>query len=192
MIHNLVKGKQIILASASPRRKHIFEMIGIKALQMPANIEEENIYRSPAKLVKYHAKNKAKFISKNFDSSCLIVAADTLVYQNKKVLGKPETKRQAAEFLNLLSDDFHYVYTGVAIAYKNQIHLDHEKTKVFFKALSEEEIAEYIATKEPLDKAGAYGIQGFGSQFIDRLVGCYFNVMGFPVTLFYQMLRNIL
>ncbi len=192
MIHNLLKDKQVILASASPRRKEIFKLIGIKALQMPSHIDEDMVYDNPIKLVKFHAENKAKEIRKKVDNDYLIVAADTIVYQNNEVLFKPRNIHQAADFLTQLSDASHYVYTGVAIAYKNNLISDYEKTRVEFNPLSAREIEEYIKTKEPMDKAGAYGIQGYGSQFIKRVSGCYFNVMGFPITLFYNMLKRIL
>ena len=192
MIHNLLKDKQVILASASPRRKEIFKLIGVKALQIPAHIEEDNIFNNPIKLVKFHAENKAKEIRKKVDNDYLIVAADTIVYLNNKVLFKPRNIHQATDFLTLLSGTNHYVYTGIAIAYKNNLILDYEKTRVEFNPLSAREIEEYIKTKEPMDKAGAYGIQGYGSQFIKRISGCYFNVMGFPITLFYNMLKRII
>lgn len=192
MIHNLLKDKQVILASASPRRKEIFKLIGVKALQMPSHIDEDIVYDNPIKLVKFHAENKAKEIRKKVDNNYLIVAADTIVYQNNEVLFKPRNIHQAADFLTQLSGASHYVYTGVVIAYKNNLISDYEKTQVEFNPLSAREIEEYIKTKEPLDKAGAYGIQGYGSQFIKRISGCYFNVMGFPVTLFYNMLKRVI
>ncbi len=192
MIHELLKHKKVVLASASPRRKAIFELIGIKALQIPAGLDEEQIYENPIKLVKYHARNKAMKIKKQFENDHLIVAADTIVYMNNEVLEKPQDKMQAAEYLSRLSGNSHFVYTGVAIAYKNQLVADYAKSKVDFYPLSAREIEAYIKTKEPMDKAGAYGIQGYGSQFIRKISGCYFNVMGFPVSLFYKMLRGIL
>ena len=192
MIHNLLKDKQVILASASPRRKEIFKLIEVKALQIPSHIDEDIVYDNPIKLVKFHAENKAKEIRKKVDNDYLIVAADTIVYQNNEVLFKPRNIHQAADFLTQLSGTNHYVYTGVAIAYKNNLISDYEKTRVEFNPLSAREIEEYIKTKEPMDKAGAYGIQGYGSQFIKRVSGCYFNVMGFPVTLFYNMLKRII
>ncbi|MCF7794566.1 MAG: Maf family protein [Candidatus Cloacimonetes bacterium] len=192
MIHKLLQEKKVVLASASPRRKEIFELIGLTALQMPAHIPEDQVYSNPIKLVKFHAENKAAAIKRHFENDHLIVAADTIVYLDKEVLEKPEDKMQAAEYLSRLSGNSHYVYTGVAIAYKNQILTDYEKTKVTFNRLSAQEIENYINTKEPMDKAGAYGIQGFGSQFIAKISGCYFNVMGFPVALFYNMLKIIL
>ena len=192
MIHNLLKDKKVILASASPRRKEIFEMIGIKALQMPAHINEDNFCNNPIKLVTTHAENKALAIRKIVDNDYLIVGSDTIVFQKSDILEKPENKLQAAEFLTRLSGTHHYVYTGVAISYKNQVYSGYEKTKVIFRNLSAYEIEEYINTKEPMDKAGAYGIQGFGSQFVEKISGCYFNVMGFPVYRFYKLLEEIL
>lgn len=192
MIHELLKQKKVILASASPRRKEIFDLIGLTALQMPAHIPEEQIYSNPIKLVKYHARNKAEAVKKHFENDHLIVAADTIVYLKNEVMEKPQDNMQAAEYLSRLSGTSHYVYTGVAIAYKHQIVSDYEKTKVTFNQLSAQEIETYVNTREPMDKAGAYGIQGYGSQFITKISGCYFNVMGFPVSLFYKMLRGIL
>jgi nucleoside triphosphate pyrophosphatase len=191
MIHELLRGKKIILASASPRRMEIFKLVGLKAIQMPSHIEEEMVYNNPIKLVKYHAKNKALEIKKQFENDHIIVGADTIVYHNNIILEKPVDIYQAADYISRLSNSIHYVYTGVAIAYKNQIISDYEKTKVQFTKLSAVEIEEYIKTREPLDKAGAYGIQGYGSQFIKKISGCYFNVMGFPVSLFYDMTKQL-
>ena len=191
MIHNLLQDKKVILASSSPRRKELFRMVGIKAVQMPANIDETIFSDSPIKLVKTHAMLKAKIIAKKVDDDCLIVAADTIVYCDKQILGKPRDKFQAAEFLSRLSGNSHFVYTGVAISYKNQIWKNFARTTVEFYELSTSEIEQYIKTGESFDKAGAYGIQGFGSQFVKKISGCYFNVMGFPIPLFYEMLKEI-
>ena len=192
MIHKLLENKQIILASASPRRKEIFDLVGIKALQMPADIEEKTVSQNPIKLVKFHAKNKALAVRNRVNNDNLIVAADTIVFADKRILEKPKDKFQAAQFLTELSDNFHYVYTGIAVSYKNQIYVNYEKTRVEFSTLSAKGIENYIETNEPFDKAGAYGIQGFGSQFVKKISGCYFNVMGFPISLFYKMLKEIL
>jgi len=191
MIHNLLKDKKVVLASASPRRKELFRMVGIKAVQMPTNIDEKFFTNSPIKLVKTHSVTKAQLIAKKVDYDCLVVAADTIVYCDKQILGKPRDKFQAAEFLSRLSGNSHFVYTGVAISYKNRIWKDFARTAVEFYELSAAEIEQYIQTGESFDKAGAYGIQGFGSQFIKKINGCYFNVMGFPVPLFYEMLKKI-
>lgn len=192
MIHTLLKDKKVVLASASPRRMEIFKLVGLQVLQIPANIAEDQVFENPIKLVQYHARNKALEVKKQFENDHLIVAADTIVYHNREFLEKPHDKFQAAEYLTRLSDSHHFVYTGVAIAYKNQLISDYAKSRVEFYPLSAREIEEYVKTKEPLDKAGAYGIQGYGSQFIKRISGCYFNVMGFPVSLFYRMLEKII
>lgn len=192
MIHTMLKNKKIVLASASPRRKQIFAQIGLNALQVPANILEECATDSPRVLVKTLAKEKALAVAKKMDDDCLIIAADTVVYHDKKILEKPLSEMQAAHYLTQLSGNTHYVYTAIAIYYKNRTIVDYAKSKVTFKELSAKEIEEYIKTKEPMDKAGAYGIQGYGSQFIEKISGCYFNVMGFPVTLFYEMLKKII
>lgn len=192
MLHKLLKDKKLILASASPRRHQIFSLLGLSPLVIPADIHEPLDHRPPWLIVKSHAQHKAKSVAEHFDSSDVIVAADTLVYVDKTVLGKPKNNQEAAEYLTMLSGKSHQVYTGVCIIYKNRVLTAYEKSLVQFKELSEAEIKAYINTKEPFDKAGAYGIQGYGCQFIKGIRGCYFNVMGFPVHLFYTMLAQIL
>jgi len=191
MIHSLLIDKKVILASASPRRKEIFDFIGVRTLVVQSNYEEALFTANPRKLVKEHALQKALTVKKQMDLDCLIIGADTIVVHNKVILGKPECKQEAVKFLELLSDQTHSVYTGISILYKNIVLQDFEKTRVTFKALSSEEIDEYISTSEPFDKAGSYGIQGYGSQFIKKINGCYFNVMGFPVNNFYNLLLQI-
>lgn len=195
MIHKLLKGRKVVLASASPRRKRLFEMVGIKALQMPAHIEESCKYKNPTKFVKFLAEKKAKTIAKKMDNDCIIVAGDTVVYFNGKILNKPQDQYEAAEFLTSLAGNSHYVYTGVSVINgpgSNNIITKREKTRVVFSQLNQYEISEYIESKEPFDKAGGYGIQGLGSQFIKKISGCYFNVMGFPIPLFYRMLQDLM
>ncbi|MDY6915288.1 MAG: Maf family protein [Candidatus Cloacimonadota bacterium] len=192
MIHNLLKNKKVILASASPRRKEIFKLLGIKALQQSAAIDETIFTNNPRKLVKTHALDKARTVATKYGSECFTIGSDTIVYHQKEILFKPQDRYEAADFLCRLSGDYHYVYTGVAVCYKNKEFTTYDKTKVEFKIITAEEIEEYIKTGEPMDKAGAYGIQGYGSQFIRNLNGCYFNVMGFPINKFYEMLKEIL
>ncbi len=191
MIHNILLGKKVILASASPRRKEIFDFIGVKVLVVPSNYHETTFTNNPRKLVKQHALQKALAIKEKMDSDCLIIGSDTIVVHNKVIFEKPKCKEEAVNFLELLSGETHSVYTGISIVYKNFILQDFEKTRVTFKILTKNEIEEYIATSEPFDKAGAYGIQGYGSQFIEKINGCYFNVMGFPVNNFYNLLKQI-
>ena len=192
MLHELLKDKKLVLASASPRRLEIFKMLGLSPLIIPADVHEPIDERPPWILVKHHASHKAQTIKKLFDDNSVIVAADTLVCIDKVTLGKPESKAEAERYLNMLSGKSHVVYTGVSILWRNKELVDYAKTTVKFKELTEQEIKEYIKTKEPMDKAGAYGIQGYGCQFITGISGCYFNVMGFPVQLFYKMLEELL
>lgn len=192
MLHEILNDKKLVLASASPRRQEIFNMLGLNPLIIPADIHEPIDERPPWLIVKSHALHKAIKVSKLFDANTVIVAADTLVYLNKTIFGKPESKLDSENYLAMLSDKTHAVYTGISILYKNKTLTDYAKSLVQFKELSNEEIQSYIKTKESFDKAGAYGIQGYGCQFIKGIKGCYFNVMGFPVHLFYTMMLRII
>lgn len=182
----------IILASASSRRQDILNIFDLDFTVEPSNIDERINIDDPYELVKELAYNKAKSISCNKPGS-LVIGADTIVYVNGKVLGKPKSKDDAYKMLRELSGKQHEVVTGVALLCENRnIHIkDYESTKVFFKSLSDDEIFSYIDTGEPLDKAGSYGIQGFASAFIERIEGCYFNVVGLPTNKLYTLLgRN--
>jgi septum formation protein len=192
MVHELLKDRKLVLASASPRRREIFRMLNLNPLIIPSDIYEPLDTRPPWQIVLNHAKHKAKSVEHLYDENTIIVAADTLVYIDKQVLGKPENITVADKYLSMLSGKQHAVYTGVCILYNNRHLVKYEKSLVNFSLLSRNDIVAYIKTKEPFDKAGAYGIQGYGSQFIKGIKGCYFNVMGFPVHLFYTMLTEIL
>jgi septum formation protein len=192
MLHELLRQHKLVLASASPRRKEVFDMLGLNALIVPAKVDEPIDHRPPWVLVKAHSSAKAAEVAKYFDCHTVIVGADTLVFVNKTVLGKPADPEEAAQYLNLLSGKEHTVYSGVTVLWQNRQVTGYAKSLVTFQSLSEADITAYIRTKEPLDKAGAYGIQGFGSQFISKINGCYFNVMGFPVNLFYRLINDLL
>ncbi len=191
MIHELLKDKRLVLASASPRRKEIFGMLGLCPLIIPSNVHEPAVNGKPWTTVQKHARHKAQSIKPQFDPETLIVAADTLVYVDNRTLGKPANKKQAEAYLQILSGRKHIVYTGVCVIWRDSTITDYDKSKVLFNEMAPNEIRSYLKTCEPLDKAGAYGIQGFGSQFIKEVNGCYFNVMGFPVHLFYKMLQRL-
>ncbi|HNX36757.1 MAG TPA: Maf family protein [Candidatus Cloacimonadota bacterium] len=191
MIHNILKNNRIVLASQSPRRKQLLEMIGLRPLIVPARIEEPMLDTPPYKQVMTHAENKATAIKDLFDNDTMIIGSDTLVFVDGKILGKPMDSNEIETHLNLLSGKTHAVYTGICILWKNNIIKDYQRTQVRFKTLTDKEIESYIKTKEPNDKAGSYGIQGYGSQFIESIRGCYFNVMGFPINLFYDMIRRL-
>ncbi|MCB5230516.1 MAG: Maf family protein [Candidatus Cloacimonas sp.] len=190
MIHNILRDKQVVLASNSPRRREIFKQIGLNVLHKPAKIKEDIDIKTPRYLVMKLAEIKARSVASEVDPECVVVAADTIVYLDGEILNKPADIYQAADYLSRLSAQIHYVYTGIAVCYRSECHTDFEKTAVTFKELSAQEIGDYIETREPDDKAGAYGIQGYGSQFITKINGCYFNVMGFPVANFYELLAK--
>ncbi len=177
---------RIILASNSPRRKQLLENIGLKFEIIPDNTPEPmNDSLEPYEIVKKLAKFKGENVLKQLNSSdaAVIIAADTVVAVNDRILGKPRTKDEAFEMLTLLSGKSHSVYTGVYIIEnlsKKSANF-YEKTEVYFKSLDINEIKDYINIGEPMDKAGSYGIQNLGSLFVEKIQGDYFNVVGLPV-----------
>ena len=193
-MHDVLKNKKVVLASASPRRVELLKQLGLQFIQLPADIDEtmhpaDNV--NPKRYVQRIATLKCNAVKQKLDEDCLIIAADTTVYLNKSILGKPTCSREAFEFLKQLSGQTHLVYTGLAISFGYSLECDVAKSYVTFAELTDAEIMAYINTKEPMDKAGAYGIQGYGSQFIEKINGCYFNVMGFPIRLFYEIVKRI-
>lgn len=196
MLHNLLKNEDIILASKSPRRAFLLQQIGLKFRQISSDIEEVENRMSPEDFVLYYSMKKADKIFKTYPNS-FVIGVDTIVLIDDKILGKPNFTKvslgkpkdcdEAKEFLQILSGNCHIVLSGISICTRRDKISDIERTKVYFNKISEPDIEEYLNTNEPMDKAGAYGIQGFGSQFINKIEGCYFNVMGFPIPLFYKM-----
>ena len=178
--------KEIILASNSPRRKELLGMLGLEFSVIPDNTPEcIDQQLSPAEVVmalaKFKGDNVRKTLSKNRDA--IIIAADTVVAIDGVVLGKPKSKADAEKMLSRLSGKSHNVYTGVYLIenLSGKSANFYEKTEVFFKNLDIETIKDYINTGEPMDKAGAYGIQNLGSLFVERINGDYFNVVGLPI-----------
>lgn len=191
MINKILNGYNVILASASPRRREIFSLLGIKCEIRASNINEPISAEDPALQAMKHAKNKCNTVLKQASKQDLVVAADTIVVLEGRILGKPQNQEEARSFLRSLSGKTHTVITGICTGNTECQRSAHESTQVCFAHLSDSEIEDYINTNEPMDKAGAYGIQGFGSQFITRIEGCYFNVMGFPVRRFYNTITNM-
>jgi len=173
----------LVLASKSPRRKAILEMAGIPYIQPPGNIDENDFIGSPSDVVLHWARKKAFDILPSWKGHP-VLGADTMVVLGNKLLGKPEDADRAFDMLKQLSGKWHSVYGGVCIVWPEKgIDLEFvESTKVHFRTLSAEEIRMYVSSGEPMDKAGAYGIQGLGCALVDRVDGCYFNVMGLPIT----------
>lgn len=178
----------IILASASPRRREIMTKMGYDFRVVQADIDENTNAENVADAVCEIAKNKAAAVAEK--EKGLIIAADTVVSIDGKVLGKPKDREEAYDMLSLLSGKRHEVYTGVCVTAGNKTVVFSEKTSVFFRQLSVEEIQEYIKTGEPMDKAGAYGIQGAAALFVKKIDGDYLNVIGLPATHLYTVLSN--
>jgi len=165
-------------------------MLGIPVSIQVSDVEEPFLDKDPAALAMHHAANKAAGVPAP-SARDLIVAADTIVVLDDLMLGKPDSQEQATNYLRLLSDREHSVITGFCVRTRDQALCDYERSQVRFGALTDSEIQEYVASGEPMDKAGAYGIQGLGSQFIESIDGCYFNVMGFPIRKFYTMIQKM-
>ena len=182
----------IVLASASPRRKELMEMLGAENLKiLPARGEEvPPEHTSGPELVKALALAKAREVASRCAAEDLVIGADTIVWVDGRPFGKPHDEAEAARMLRRLSGDCHTVYTGVAVLRGGTECVECEESRVWFRELSEEEIARYIATGEPMDKAGAYGAQGRGALFVRAIEGDFFNVMGLPLCRLGQMLKK--
>ena len=183
--------RKIILASASPRRKELLEQIGLSFQIEPARGEEHIISIIPREVVEELSCQKAMEVAElHKEEDALILGADTIVVYEDKIMGKPADEEEAMEMLRKLSGKTHCVFTGVtAVLWENRkktVRTFSEKTEVTFYPMSEEEIMFYVKTKEPMDKAGAYGIQGIGAKFIQAIHGDYNNVVGLPVARLYQ------
>ncbi len=185
---------KLILASASPRRRELLEMLHVKNLEIhPAKGEEKpHPELTPDALVKELASCKAAEVAAAWASpEDIVIGADTVVVLDGRVLGKPKNEADAAAMLRALSGRTHTVYTGVAVERGGERRLHAERTDVRFRALTDAEIAAYIATGEPMDKAGAYGAQGYASLFVEHLDGDFFNVMGLPLCALGKLLKEL-
>ena len=186
--------KKLILASSSPRRKELLEQIGLSFEIIPAIGEEIILQTDPMDVVKELSLQKAMEIYTNhlFEHPVLILGADTVVAYNGHILGKPKDYKDAFQMLHILQGNTHSVFTGVTYidSTSGTVHSESCQTLVSVAAMSDQEIHDYIATGEPMDKAGAYGIQGHFAAFIEKIDGDYFNVVGLPVSMVYQYLKN--
>ena len=182
----------IILASNSPRRRELLERIGITNFTVAAPNVDESVEPglSPADMVEKLSLRKARAAVGHFGPDGLVLAADTVVALDGSVLGKPRDEDDAFAMLSALSGREHRVYTGVTVLRGDRAVTRHEETAVTFRELSPDEIRGYIATGEPMDKAGAYGIQGIGALLVSGIRGDYCNVMGLPVFLLGQILSG--
>ena len=174
---------QVILASASPRRLALLQQIGIEATVCPADFDEVSGSAVQAEdVVLANAVGKCQAVVKIKGDSLPVIAADTVVVAEGVILGKPQNAEDAVEMLKQLSGKTHKVLTGIAVSYAGEMLAEVCETKVLFRDLTDEEIKNYVATGEPLDKAGAYGIQGKGAVLVEKIDGCYNNVVGLPLT----------
>ena len=183
----------IILASGSPRRKQLLEQIDLEFEVVPSQIYEDfSLNLSPTDFVEYYAQEKAKDVANSYPDKW-VIGADTIVVFESDTLGKPKNEKDSFQMLKRLSGNTHQVITGVSIQNIKQDISDsfHERTNVTFNTLSDNIINYYIETYEPFDKAGSYGIQDWFSVNVHKIKGCFYNVMGFPLSAFYHHYRAI-
>ena len=180
----------LILASGSPRRRELLDTMGLTYTVETPDVDE-NYSGRPAETVMEISRRKAAAVAARHNDA-IIIAADTLVF-TEGPLGKPHTPERAKEMLKSLAGNWHHVYTGVTVINTRigRVLRNVEKTRVHIIPMTDEEIDAYVATGEPLDKAGAYGIQGLGGMFVDRIDGSYSNVMGLPTAMLRTMLLQI-
>jgi len=188
---NTNKEKTIILASNSPRRRDLLRQIGVDFTIDPADVDERVLpNETPEGYALRVALDKARVAAARAGAG-IVIAADTIVVLENEILGKPADARDAERMLTMLSGKVHRVITGLAVmdAATGKTLSRASVTRVWFRSLAPREIASYAATGEPRDKAGAYGIQERGALFVDRIDGCYYNVVGLPLSLLGEMLR---
>lgn len=183
----------IILASQSPRRRELLERMGLAGFRVVSPDVDEHMEEDlpPAQLVCRLSQRKARAVREQVGDEGLIIAADTVVALDGAVLGKPADELAAFKMLSTLSGVRHQVYTGLTVLRGGEKHTEYEVTDVSFRELTQGEIEDYIRTGEPMDKAGAYGIQGYGALFISGIQGDYYNVMGLPVCRLGQLLETL-
>lgn len=174
--------KPLILGSASPRRAALLRQLALPFTVVPSPVAEPVPATSiPADYALESAEAKARAVARSVAADAIIIAADTIVWSNGAILGKPADAAHAASMLGRLSGQVHQVYTGLAIQSGEQLLREAACTQVAMRPLTAADIAAYVASGEPLDKAGGYGIQGLGARFIERIAGCYYNVVGLPL-----------
>lgn len=184
---------RIVLASASPRRRELLEQIGLKFTVIPSEISEEGQNLSPEAWAEHLALHKARDVAASLNGDGYVIGADTIVLLDGAVYGKPANAQDACRMLTNLQGREHQVITGIAVVRitDGAVRVDHEVTNVTMRQLKPAEINWYVETAEPMDKAGAYAIQGRGAVFITGICGCYFNVVGLPLARLTLMLEDL-
>ncbi len=179
---------ELILASASPRRREMLTLMGYDFTVKPSQAEENISHCAPGEYVSRLARVKAAAVAEE-NPGCCVLGSDTIVYLDSEILGKPRDEEDAFHILSTLSGRTHTVFTGVAIIAGDNETIFYDKAEVTFKTLEPDEIRDYIATGEPMDKAGAYGIQGPATVLVEKIDGCYFTVIGLPNPKVYDALK---
>ncbi len=181
---------RLILASQSPRRKELLRQAGFSFTVCPSHVPEVPAPGETASdYVMRLAREKAQAVSAS-EPGAVVLGADTTVVRNNQILEKPTDAEDAKRMLRILSSGEHQVLTGICLTGNGRTLTAVSSTRVWFLPLSEKEIGDYVATGEPMDKAGAYAIQGYASRFVEKIEGCHFNIVGLPVSLVYQKLRE--
>lgn len=181
---------QLILASQSPRRKELLGLFHLPFVIRAADIDETmDLTKAPQDEVARVSRAKAEATPREIDD--IVIAADTIVVCDGQVLGKPHSPEHAVQMLTQLSGRSHQVMTGITVLRGQQVLTCTQITDIYFRTLSQQEIQRYVATRDPMDKAGAYGIQGGAALFVQHIVGDYYNVMGLPVCKLGEMLRQL-
>ncbi|RPI00410.1 MAG: septum formation inhibitor Maf [Calditrichaeota bacterium] len=192
--HAEIFAQKLILASQSPRRAQLLSLAGFAFEIRPSFFDEESIKESsPEKHVLRLSEAKARQVAESVEQG-IVIGADTIVVVDEEILGKPRDVEEAKKMLRRLAGRFHQVYTGFALVEmpSQRMASDFEVTLVHFRRLAEWEIERYVATQSPLDKAGAYGIQDQSAVFADRIEGCFYNVVGFPLSKFYSTMIDFM
>ena len=183
---------RVILASSSPRRRELLSLIGVAHEVRPADIDERAL---PGETPETHcerlAREKAAVLADDTGQGTLVIGGDTIVVVDDKILGKPRDEADATDMLRRLSGRTHEVLTAVAVMRHGRVESGVERVRVTFRALDTAEIAAYIATREPMDKAGAYGIQGYGATIVERIEGDYFAVMGLAINRLIRLMARV-
>lgn len=180
----------IILASKSPRRRELLTLMGLDFQVITSNVKEHPpVDAGPEETVRALALEKAVAVAKDHPDDC-VIGSDTIVYLDGEILGKPHTPENAKKYLTKMQGRRHTVYTGVALLYRGKVDVRCTTTDVTFTSMSESEIDWYVSTGEPLDKAGAYGVQGPGGIFVEKVDGNFYNVIGMPLPVLYRMLLD--
>jgi len=185
--------KKLVLASRSPRRKQLLKTLGVRFIAEESGFQEiDHDGAAPGQHVQDNALGKARAIASQHKNA-LVIGADTVVVYRQRVLGKPENMGEARKYLRLLQGKTHAVYTGLGIidTKENITVADYEKTLVTMRSLSDKEIRAYLTNIEPLDKAGAYAIQGAGAVIVKKISGCYYNVVGFPIACLEELMNRL-